>query len=205
MCCAEVLSHVWLFVTPWAVAHQAPWRFSRQEHWSGLPCPPLGDLPNPGIEPRSPAFQVDSLLSESPGKPKNTGVGSLFLLQGITPTHELNRGLLCCRQILYQLSYQGSPHVLFYHNWIKQNNQGRGEGFPWTGKPCSFQFLRKTSNFRSNLNSNHLNNLLGYHTDQLQERGHLWKDGKDPMTSGELLWLSLELSVWKTSEQTMAK
>ena len=41
-----------------------PWGFSRQEYWSGLPCPPPGDLPNPGIEPRSPALQVDSLLSE---------------------------------------------------------------------------------------------------------------------------------------------
>ena len=46
-----------------------PWGFSRQEYWSGLPCPPPGDLPNPGIEPRSPALQVDSLLSEPPGKP----------------------------------------------------------------------------------------------------------------------------------------
>ena len=40
----------------------------RQEYWSGLPCPPPGDLPNPGIEPRSPGLQVDSLLSEPPGK-----------------------------------------------------------------------------------------------------------------------------------------
>ena len=42
--------------TPWTVAHQAPLSmgFSRQEYWSGLPCPPPGDLPNPGIEPRSP-------------------------------------------------------------------------------------------------------------------------------------------------------
>ena len=67
------------------------------------------DLPNPGIEPRSPALQVDSLPSEPPEKPKNTGVGSLLLLQGIFPTQELNRGSLHCRQILYQLSYQGSP------------------------------------------------------------------------------------------------
>ena len=42
--------------------------FSRQEYWSGLPCPPPGDLPNPGIEPRSPTLQADSLLSEPPGK-----------------------------------------------------------------------------------------------------------------------------------------
>ena len=48
--------------------------------------------------------------SEPPGKPKNTGLGSLFLLQGIFPTQELNQGLLCCRWILYQLSYQESLH-----------------------------------------------------------------------------------------------
>ena len=46
-----------------------PWGFSRQEHWSGLPCPPPGDLPNPGTKPRSPALQVDSLPSEPSGKP----------------------------------------------------------------------------------------------------------------------------------------
>ena len=68
--------------------------FSRQEYWSGLPCPPQGDLPNPGIEPRSPALQADSLLSEPPEKPKNTGVGSLSLLQGNFPTQELKPGLL---------------------------------------------------------------------------------------------------------------
>ena len=67
------------------------------------------DLSKPGIEPRSPGLQADSLPSEPPGKPKNTGVGSLFLLQGISPTQESNWGLLHCRYILYQLSYQGSP------------------------------------------------------------------------------------------------
>ena len=85
--------------------------FSRQEYWSGLPCPPPGDLPNLGIELRSPALQVDSLLSEPLGKPMNIGVGSLSLLQGIFPTQESNWGLLHCRWILYQLSYQGSPYV----------------------------------------------------------------------------------------------
>ena len=85
-----------------------PWAFSRQEYCSGLPCPPPGDLPNPRIEPTSPAFQVDSLPSEPPGKPMNTGMGSLSLLQGIFPK-ELNQGLLHCRWILYRLSYQGSP------------------------------------------------------------------------------------------------
>ena len=59
-------------------------------------------------EPRSLSLQADSLLSEPPGKPKNTRVGSLSLLQGIFPTQELNWGFLHCRQILYQLSYQGN-------------------------------------------------------------------------------------------------
>ena len=52
-------------------------------------------------------MQADSLPAEPPEKPKNTGVGSLSLLQGIFPTQEMNLGLLHCRTILYQLSYQG--------------------------------------------------------------------------------------------------
>ena len=65
------LGRVQLFATPWTVAHQAPLSmgFSRQEYWSGLPFPSPGDLPNPGIEPWSPALQMDSLPSEPPGKP----------------------------------------------------------------------------------------------------------------------------------------
>ena len=64
--CAQSLSHVQLFETPQTVAHQAPMAvgFSRLDHWSGLPFPSAGDRPAPGIEPRSPALQVDSLLSE---------------------------------------------------------------------------------------------------------------------------------------------
>ena len=65
------LSRVQLFVTPWTVAYQAPPAigFSRQEFWSGLPLPSPGDLPNPGIKPRSSALQANSLQSEPPGKP----------------------------------------------------------------------------------------------------------------------------------------
>ena len=65
------LSRVRLFATPWTVAHQAPLSmgFSRQEYWSGLPFPSPGDLPNPGIETRAPALQVDSLPTELQGKP----------------------------------------------------------------------------------------------------------------------------------------
>ena len=65
------LCRVRLFATPWTIAHQAPpsMGFSRQECWSGLPFPSPGDLPHPGIEPRSPALQADALTSEPPGKP----------------------------------------------------------------------------------------------------------------------------------------
>ena len=63
------------------------------------------------------ALQVDSLPAEPQGKPKNTGVGSLSLLQRIFLTLELNQGLLNCRQILYQLSYQGSPNT--YVSFLK--------------------------------------------------------------------------------------
>ena len=60
-----------LFVTPWTVAYQAPpsMGFSRQRYRSGLPSPSPGDLPNPGIEPGSPALQADALPSEIPEKP----------------------------------------------------------------------------------------------------------------------------------------
>ena len=83
--------------------------FSRPEYWSGEPLHYPGNLPNPGIKPRFPALQVDSLPAEPQGKPKYTGVGSLSLLQRIFLTQESNQGLLHCRRILYQLSYQGSP------------------------------------------------------------------------------------------------
>ena len=108
-------SCVWLFVTPWTIACQAPLSlgFSGQEYWSGLPCPSSGDFLDPGIEPGSLTLQAhslpseppgwvavpfsrgltqlrnwtqvshiagDSLPAEPPGKPKNTGVGSLSLL-----------------------------------------------------------------------------------------------------------------------------
>ena len=84
--------------------------FSRPESWSGQPLPSPGDLPNPGIESISPALQADALPAEPPGKPKNTGVGRLSFLQQIFLIQVLNQGLMHCRQILYQLSYQGSPY-----------------------------------------------------------------------------------------------
>ena len=77
-------------------------------------------------QPRSPTLQADSLPSEPPGKPKNTGVGSLSLLHGVFPTQVLNWSLPHCRQIFYQLSYQGSPKkqisVFKYRYKLRRNN-----------------------------------------------------------------------------------
>ena len=66
----KLLSRVRLFATPWTVAYQAlpSMGFSRREYWSGLPFLSSGDLPDPGIESRSPTFQTDALTSEPPGK-----------------------------------------------------------------------------------------------------------------------------------------
>ena len=76
------LSHVRLFATPWTVTYQAPLSmgFSRQECWSGLPFLSLGDLPDPGIEPGSPALQADTLPFEPPGKPIDKMVVSYSFL-----------------------------------------------------------------------------------------------------------------------------
>ena len=69
-CMLSPFSHIQLFGTPQTVAHQAPLSmgFSRQEYWSGLPCPSPGDLPDPGIKPISPAEQADSLPTEPSGR-----------------------------------------------------------------------------------------------------------------------------------------
>ena len=67
-----MLSHVRLFATSWTIACQAPlfMGFPRQEHWNGLPFPSPGGLPRPGIEPKIPALQADSLPLAPPGKPQ---------------------------------------------------------------------------------------------------------------------------------------
>ena len=75
--------------------------------WAAIPFSRGSSQPR--IKPRSPTLLADSLPSEPPGDPKNTGVGSLFLLLWIFLTQKLICCLLHCRQILYQLSYQGSP------------------------------------------------------------------------------------------------
>ena len=110
--------------------------------------PSPGDLPNPGIKPRSPALQSDSLPAEPQGKPKNTAVNSLSLLQWIFPTQKLNRDLLHCRQILYQLCYEGSPKGDAVAAWagnarnlssIPRSGRSAGEG---NGHPLQYSCLK---------------------------------------------------------------
>ena len=130
MCVLSRFSHVLFFATPWTVARQAALSvgFSRQKYWSGLPCPPPGELPDlcltwnlclmspalaGGFFTTSATWEAHGLLSTAFFSGKNTGAGSLSLLQGIFPTQGSNPGLLYCRQILYQLSYQGNYKLKF--------------------------------------------------------------------------------------------
>ena len=132
------------FVILWIIACQTPlsMEFPRQEYWSGLPFPPLGDLSNPRIKPMSLALscigrqilyqeatwetlvklkvtQICLILCDPLGlyspwnsPGQNTGGGSHSLLQGIFPTQGSSPGLPHCRWLLNQLSHQGSPRIL---------------------------------------------------------------------------------------------
>ena len=94
----------------------SPWNSPGQNTGVGSLSLLQGNLPNPGIKPRSPELWADSLPTEPQGKPKNAGVCSLSLLQGIFPTQEMNQCLQYCRRIFfYQLTYEGSPYNKYIH------------------------------------------------------------------------------------------
>ena len=95
--------------------------FSRPEYWSEQPFSSPENRPNPGIEPRFPALQADSLPAEPQGKSKSAGMGSLSLLQQIFPTQESNQGFLLCRRILYQLIHGESIAVINTLNYLSVN------------------------------------------------------------------------------------
>ena len=111
------LSRVRLFMTPWTVALQAPpsMGFSRRKNWSGLPFPSPGDLPDPGIEPRSPALRADALTSEPPGKK------TLYLLVRF-PHFILN----CCLRTskigrvpyLLSPSFDAETDYVYFFQWV---------------------------------------------------------------------------------------
>ena len=146
--CVCVFSNVQIFVTPWTIAHQAPLSmgFSRQEHGNGLPFPSPEDLPNPGIEPASPAWQVDSQLLSHLGSPfwyiamSNTICGSYkgsknvcvsisatllivflqWLVTDLWSIHSLT-GSFCIIQRWHTRDFPGGPVVktprLQYRDW----------------------------------------------------------------------------------------
>ena len=100
------ISCVQLFGTPWTIQSMDILQ-ARILEWTAVPFSRKSS--QAGIKPRFPTWQADSLPVEPPGKPKNTGLCSLSLLQWIFLTQDSNQHLLHCRQILYQLNYQGSP------------------------------------------------------------------------------------------------
>ena len=112
-CVLSRLSRVWLFVTLWTIIHQAPlsMRFSRQEHWSGLPFPSPVDLPNPGIEPASlmsPALAGRFLTTSSNWEVSCVCVCVVVLVAQLCPSPGI-------RRILYCLSHQESPMCVYVY------------------------------------------------------------------------------------------
>ena len=118
ICCAVLSRSVMSdSATPWAIARQAPLVHEDSPgKTTGVDFHAFF-LPDPGIKPRSPALRADCLPSEPPGKPMNTGVVSLTLLQGNFLTHEQNWGLQHCRQILNHWATRGSPLCWWKWKW----------------------------------------------------------------------------------------
>ena len=119
-CLLSHFGHVRLFETLWTVIRQAPLSmgFSRQEYWSGLPCPPSGALPNPGIAPRSPALQVDSLAS------KSLQTSEIFERKRYLPFQDssmISLGVLLLPEYL-------DVNITFFKNTFKKQESERNKG-----------------------------------------------------------------------------
>ena len=131
------ISHIWLFATLWAVVWQVPLSmgFSRQEYWSGLPCPPPGHLPDPGIKPASPASPALAgrfFTTESPGNP--------------VPKTEQAKNTIVAIGIAAKMSKAFS--LYFRSLWF----QGDGGGKPRIGREVgSRKNKRAQKNTKSNL------------------------------------------------------
>ena len=113
-------SHVWLLVTLWTIACQVPVSvgFSRQEYWSGLPFPSPGDLPDPGIKPRSPALQADSLPSEPSGKPHKHEEKMNY--SGFTKCFQYEKHDVCHKQ----RALTSGEAISSRHRWTLKKNKG---------------------------------------------------------------------------------
>ena len=101
----------------WPHGQYSPWNSPGQNTGMGSLSLLQGILPNPGIKPRSPTLQADSLPAEPQGKPKNTGVDSLFLRQRIFPTQELNWGLLHCRWFFTNWAIREAQIRVYQGKW----------------------------------------------------------------------------------------
>ena len=124
--------------------------FSRQEHWSGLPVPSPGDVPHPGIEPRSPVLQANALPSEPAGKlwispGKNTGVGSHTLLQEIFSTQGWNSGLWHCGQILHCVRKVKDLRTSLVVQWLRLQAPNTGTLSSIPGEGTRSQMMQLSS------------------------------------------------------------
>ena len=117
------------------------WNSPGQEYWIGYHFSSPGNLPNPEIEPMSPALQVGSLPAEPQMKAKNTGVGSLFLLQWIFLTQELNQGLLHCRCIFFFLPTEPSGELNYILLSYKKIKNEKKQSVPHQHQPIKLEFL----------------------------------------------------------------
>ena len=190
--------------TPWTVARQAPLSmgFSRQEYWSGLPFPSPGGLPNPGIEPGSPALPADSLPTEPPGKPEVVWMWCLMTVQSQSAAagillSEINQTekdkyyailLICGILKIPQRDFSSGPVVK-----ISPSNAGAvGSIFGWGTKiphaaGCSQKLKISKTWGKDPLNINKFKNLK-YHklmnitkkrlTHREQTRGYQWGEGR---------------------------
>ena len=139
----KLLSHVWLFATPWTVAYQVPPSigFFRKGYWSGLPFPSPGDLADPGIKPRSSALQTDALPSEPPGRPRWPFSHRLKHLQRIWAAEDGGKR---------EYSYTLSEGVNWCRNYQKQQGGSLSAKHPentWPDNPRSGLRSRKKSEF----------------------------------------------------------
>ena len=140
------------------------WLHGLHSPWNSLGQNTGMSSPNPGIEPRSPTLQADSLPAELPGKPKNTRVGSLSLLQGIFPSQELNLGHLHCNLDSLLAELPGKHHGTSGFPSTK-----KGPSVSTTALPhhCPLDFRQSTL----------LESVPTFHSTTLQEKYHVCRDG----------------------------
>jgi len=151
--CAQLLSHIWLFVTPWTLAYQAPLSmgFSRQEYWSRLPFPPPGDLPNPGTERAFPALAGGFFTTEPPGEPRCLFWSLLLLFSGSVAC-QASLSFTVFQSLLKLMSIESG--MLSNHHSPPALNLSQHKGlFQWLMWPKDWSFSFSISISPSNVHS----------------------------------------------------